>query len=145
MEEPRIEAIEEVVIAINGADKAVEYFKDLFGLSFPLGWELSQEKIKVRSERIAGTQLQFIEATQPDSVVAKFIKEKGEGLNHMAFRVKNLGEMVRRLKGKGVKFMPDEPVEVENDKLPVEASRVQYIFIHPKSAFGVLIELIEPK
>jgi methylmalonyl-CoA epimerase len=106
MEEPRIEAIEEVVIAVNGADKAVEYFKDLFGLSFPLGWELPQEKIKVRSERIAGTQLQFIEATQPDSVVAKFIKENGEGLNHMAFRVKNLGEMVRRLKEKGVKFIP---------------------------------------
>jgi len=53
------------------------YFKDLFGMDFSYGWEVQGQKIKVRSELISGTQLQFIQATAPESVVAKFIKAKG--------------------------------------------------------------------
>ena len=145
MQEPRIEGIEEIVIAVKDADKAAAYFKDLFGIDFSYGWEIGREKIRVRSEVIAGTQLQFIEATDPESVVAKFIKAKGEGLNHFAFRVSNLDEMVRRLKGKGVKFIPDKIVEVDvaGKNMPIEEGKAKFIFVHPTSAYGVLIELIE--
>ena len=145
MEEPRIEAIEEIVIAVKDVDKAAKYFKDLFEFEFSYGWELERERIRVRSEVIQGTQLQFIQATDPESVVAKFIKTKGEGLNHFAFKVKNLPEMVKRLKKKGVKMVPDEIVEVDvTDKnTPGKGKRGSFIFIHPSSAYGVLIELVE--
>jgi methylmalonyl-CoA/ethylmalonyl-CoA epimerase len=145
MEEPKIEAIEEIVIAVKDADKAAQYFKDLFGMEFSYGWRLPGERVKVRSEVIEGTQLQFIQATDSESVVAKFIKSKGEGLNHFAFKVKNLKEMVRRLKGKGVKFVPENIVEVDlTDKnVPNKGEKGSFIFIHPSSAYGVLIELIE--
>ncbi|HBE45760.1 MAG TPA: methylmalonyl-CoA epimerase [Deltaproteobacteria bacterium] len=145
MQEPRIEGIEEVVIAVRGADSGAKYFKDLFGMEFPFGWEVPHEKVKVRSERISGTQLQFIESTDPEGVVAKFIDERGEGLNHIAFRVSNLREMVKRLKIKGVRFIPEEPLEFKDKKFPLAKGNIEYIFIHPKSARGVLIELIEPK
>ena len=147
MEKPRVEAIEEIVIAVNDADKAAEYFKDLFGMEFAYGWEVPGQKIKVRSEVIDGTQLQFIEATDLDSVVAKFIKARGEGLNHFAFKVKNLKKMVKRLKEKGVKFIPEDIVEIDlRDKnIPIEGEEGSFIFIHPSSAFGVLIELVEGK
>ena len=145
MGEPKIERIEEVVIAVEDANEAAAYFKDLFGMEFSEGWELPHERIKVRSERIAGTQLQFIESTHPQGVVAKFINQRGEGLNHIAFRVSNLREMVRRLKAKGVRFIPDEVIEVADRELPVSKGKVGYIFIHPQSARGVLIELIESK
>jgi methylmalonyl-CoA/ethylmalonyl-CoA epimerase len=145
MEEPKIEAIEEIVIAVKDADKAAQYFKDLFGMEFSYGWRLPGERVKVRSEVIEGTQLQFIQATDSESVVAKFIKSKGEGLNHFAFKVKNLKEMVRRLKGKGVKFVPENIVGVDlTDKnVPNKGEKGSFIFIHPSSAYGVLIELIE--
>jgi methylmalonyl-CoA epimerase len=147
MEEPKIEAIEEIVIAVNDADKAAEYFKDLFGMEFSYGWRIPGQRIKVRAEVIDGTQLQFIQATDPESVVAKFITSKGEGLNHFAFKVKNLKKMVKRLKEKGVKFIPEEIVEVDlTDKnIPIEGERGSFIFIHPSSAYGVLIELVEGK
>lgn len=145
MEETKIEAIEEIVIAVKDADKAAQYFKDLFGMEFSYGWKLPGERVKVRSEVIKGTQLQFIQATDSESVVAKFIKSKGEGLNHFAFKVKNLKEMVRKLKRKGVKFIPENIVEVDfTDKnVPIKGEKGSFIFIHPSSAYGVLIELIE--
>ena len=152
MDEPKIEGIEEVVIAVNDVDEAANYFKDLFGMAFANGWELTGERIKVRSEVIQGTQLQFIQGTDPQSVVAKFIKGKGQGLNHFAFKVKNLKEMVKRLKEKGVRLVPSEIVTAEaagltstGKNIPdrLDAGKGGFIFIHPSSAYGVLIELIE--
>jgi 4-hydroxyphenylpyruvate dioxygenase-like putative hemolysin len=101
--------------------------------------------VKVRSQVIGSTQLQFIQATDPESVVAKFITAKGEGLNHFAFKVKNLREMVKRLKAKGVKFIPEDVVEInlKDKKIPIKGEKAAFIFIHPSSAFGVLIELVE--
>jgi len=147
MEEPKIEAIEEIVIAVKDVDRAAEYFKDLFGMEFGYGWTVPGQKVKVRSQVIDGTQLQFIQATSPESVVAKFIKAKGEGLNHFAFKVKNLREMVKRLKAKGVKFIPEDIVEIDlaDKNIPIKGKKGSFIFIHPNSAFGVLIELVEGK
>jgi hypothetical protein len=75
MKAPKIEAIEEIVIAVKDAYKAADYFKDLFGMDFSYGWEVPGQKIRVRCELISGTQLQFIRATAPESVVAKFIHQ----------------------------------------------------------------------
>lgn len=145
MEEPKVVGIEEIAIAVRDADRAAEYFRDLFGMDFSFGWEIEGEKIMVKSEPIVGTQLQFIQATEPDSVVARFVNQRGEGLNHFAFRVTNLEEMVRRLKEKGVRLVPDHIIEVDirQKNMPLGGEKVKFIFIHPQSAFGALIELIE--
>ena len=145
MEEPKIVAIEEIVIAVKDVNQAAQHFKDLFGMEFEYGWTVPGQKVKVRSQVIGDTQLQFIQATDPESVVAKFIKAKGEGLNHFAFKVKNLREMVKRLKAKGVKFIPEDVVEIslKDKKIPIRGEKASFIFIHPSSAFGVLIELVE--
>ncbi|MGB4548823.1 MAG: VOC family protein [Syntrophales bacterium] len=145
MEEPKIEAIEEIVIAVKDVNQAAARFKELFGMEFEYGWTVPGQKVKVRSQVIDGTQIQFIQATDPESVVAKFIKAKGEGLNHFAFKVKNLKEMVKRLKAKGVRFIPEEVVEIglKDKKIPIKGEKASFIFIHPSSAFGVLIELVE--
>ena len=141
--EPKIEKIEEIVIAVKNADEAASYFKDLFGLNFEYEWEIEREKIRVKSVLIGGTQFQFIEPTDSESVVYKFLQTKGEGLNHLAFRVSNLDEMVKKLKKKGVKLVPNDIIEVNANGMPTSGSKVRFIFIHPKSAYGTLIELIE--
>ncbi|MBP8985658.1 MAG: VOC family protein [Syntrophobacterales bacterium] len=147
MGEPKIEAIEEIAIAVNDVNQAAERFKDLFGMEFDYEWTVTGQKVKVRSQVISGIQIQFIQATDPESVVAKFLKAKGEGLNHFAFKVKNLREMVKRLKVKGVKFIPEDVVEIDlkDKKIPIKGEKASFIFIHPSSAFGVLIELVEGK
>jgi len=136
VQEPRIENVEEIAIAVKDMKGATALFDDLLGFKFETGWERPKEKIEVRSERISGVQFQLLQSTAPDGVIAKFVESRGEGIHHIAFRVTNLPEFVTRLKQKGVKFIPEEPVEIPSSS---------YIFIHPKSAQGVLIELIERK
>ena len=145
-EELGIEKIIEVVIAVTDVEKAATSFHDLFGVKFELEWEVPRENVKVKAATVLGTQLQLIQSTNPEGVIAKFIQARGEGLNHIAFKVSNLKEMVSRLKEKGVKFTSEEPIEIKNPVFnPVGEGLVDYIFIHPKSAHGTLIELIETK
>jgi len=109
VEEPSILGVEEVAIAVKDNEAAASLFKTLFGFDFELEWEIPFERIKVKSHRIDQTQLQFISPTDKESVVAKFIAQKGEGLNHIALRVKNLKVLAARLKEKGARLIPEEP------------------------------------
>jgi methylmalonyl-CoA/ethylmalonyl-CoA epimerase len=142
MKEPAIQNLEEVVIAVKDVSKAIALFEDLFGMKFETEWNMPDEQMIVKSERISGTQLQFVQSTSPEGVIAKFIQSRGEGLNHIAFKVTNLKEMASRLRGKGVKLIPEEPIEM---KSPLGEGTWAYVFIHPRSACGTLIELIETK
>jgi len=101
MEEPTIDNMEEVVIAVRDVREAMAVFRDLFGMKFETEWDMPNENMKVRSERISGTQFQLVQSTSPEGVIAKFIESRGEGLNHIAFKVTNLKEMVSRLKRRG--------------------------------------------
>lgn len=135
-EEPRIEGIGEVVIAVENMKEAVALYEDLFGLKFDLEWTMPGENMNVKAATLGETQLQIVESTSPEGVVARFIRDRGEGLNHICFRVTNLEELLARLRKKGVRLVPEEPVVIPP---------VSYIFVHPKSTHGVLIELIEHK
>lgn len=136
-----IVGVEEVAIAVNDAKKVAFDFSVLFGVDFDYEWELPDEKLFVKSAKIGNTQLQFIESTSADGVVANFIKKRGEGLNHIALKIKNLDTLVGKLKINNIKLIPKEPIEVE--KLPPFTGKIRYIFVHPSSFHGVLIELIE--
>jgi len=134
MTELEVTGIQEVVIAVKNAKQAVALFEDLFGLKFDIQWSMPNEKMNVKAAQIGDTQLHIVESTSSDGVIAKFIDARGQGLHHIAFKVNNLKELVLKLKEKGIKLIPDEPIIYPQGS---------YIFIHPKSAFGVLIELIE--
>jgi len=131
-----VENIEEVVLAVSHQEEAVALFEELFGIEFEDSWTVPVDSMKVRCARIGNTQFHIVASEKPDTVIAKYIRDKGEGLHHIAFRVANLEQLVIRLKEKGVRLVPEEPREDELRK---------YIFVHPKSVHGVLIELIECK
>ncbi len=135
--------VEEIAIAVHDAQKVALDFSTLFDVDFDYQWKLPDENLFVKSAKIGNTQLQFIESTSKDGVVAKFIEKRGEGLNHMALKVKNLDLLIKKLKSNNIKLIPDEPVVV--DKIPPFDRSVRYIFVHPASFHGVLIELIEEK
>ena len=129
-----IENIEEVVIAVKKLDEVAVLFEDLFDLEFKDSWMVPAERMNVKCAKVGGTQFHIVESTSSDGVIAKFIQDRGEGLHHIAFKVSNLDDFVSRLKNKGMKIVPEEPISFKDGR---------YIFIHPKSTHGVLIELIE--
>ena len=129
-----IENVEEVVLAVENQDEVVDLFEELFDIEFKDSWTVPIYDMGVKSAQIGSTQFQVISSTSPDGLVAKFIQDRGEGMHHIAFRVKNLDELITRLKNKGVKLVPEEPKEMKSSR---------FIFVHPKSAHGLLIELIE--
>lgn len=136
MRELKITKLKEVVIAVNNAEPAAAFFKDIFNLNFDIEWSMPNESMNVKAAYIGDTQLHIVESTKRDGIIAKSIESRGQGLHHIAFEVENLVDWIHKLKEKGVKLIPEEPIVY---------SQGRYIFIHPKSAYGVLIELIKYK
>jgi len=130
-----VENIEEVVLAVENQDEVVALFEDLFGFEFKDSWDMPMYDMRVKSARVGNTQFQVVGSTSPapDAFIRKFIKDRGEGLHHIAFNVRDLDETVARLKEKGVRLIPEAPVGVAGRR---------FIFVHPKSVHGVLIELL---
>lgn len=83
------------------------------------------------------SKIELLEATNPESPIAKFIEKKGEGIHHIAFGVENIYAEIERLKNEGFIFIMDEPKDGADNKLVV--------FLHPKSTNGVLVELCQEK
>ena len=111
------------------------------GIYQKLGLDVSHEEV-VEAEQarvvmvpLGESRLELLEATSEDSVIAKFIAKRGEGLHHVSLRVPDLAETVQRLKKDGVRLVSDE--------IKVGAGGHRYVFVHPSSAGGVLLELVD--
>ena len=131
-----VENIEEVVLAVENQDEVVSLFQDLFDFDFDRSWDMPMYDMRVKAARIGETQFHIVGSTNPapDAFINKFLKDKGEGIHHIAFKVSNLDETVARLKEKGAKLIPEQPIGT--------AGQIRFIFVHPKSVHGILIELI---
>jgi methylmalonyl-CoA/ethylmalonyl-CoA epimerase len=97
--------------------------------------EVAGQKAKIAMLRAGETSVELLEPTSEDSSLAKFLREKGEGLHHIAFAVDDIEGAMKELSGQGFRFIYDKPAEGKF------GSRVN--FIHPKSAGGVLVELTQ--
>jgi methylmalonyl-CoA epimerase len=93
------------------------------------------EKVRVVMVPVGETRLELLEPTSDDSTIAKFIAKRGEGLHHISLRVPDLSAAVERLTSTGVRLVSSE--------IKTGAGGHRYVFIHPSSAAGVLIELVE--
>ena len=93
------------------------------------------EKVRVVMIPVGETRLELLEATADDSVIAKFIAKRGEGLHHISLRVPDLSAAVAKLQADGVRL-------ISND-IKTGAGGHRYVFVHPSSAGGVLLELVE--
>lgn len=97
--------------------------------------EVAGQKAKILLLKAGGTSVEFLEPTSEDSSLAKFIRERGEGLHHIAFEVDDIAKTTEELKARGFRFIYDKPADGKF------GSKVN--FIHPKSAGGVLVELTQ--
>ncbi len=132
-----ITRIDHLGIAVRSLDEAVPYYEKALGLRCLGHEEVPAQKVRTAFFDAGGVHLELLEPTAPESPVAKFIAEKGEGIHHVAFRTDDIGAQLRQAAGAGVRLIHEQPFEGAAGKLVA--------FLHPKSTFGVLTELCAPK
>ena len=121
-------------IAVKSLAQARKFYEKL-GLTILPEEVVEHEKVKVGMVPMGDTRIELLEATGPDSVIAKFIQKRGEGLHHIAIHVPDLAYAVETLKADGTRFISEE--------IKVGAGGHLYVFVHPSSAGGVLVELVQ--
>jgi len=128
-------ALDHLGIAVKSLNAAKAIYQKL-GLTTSAEEEIPAEKVRLVMVTLGDTRLELLEPLSEDSVIAKFISKRGEGLHHISLQVPDLNMVVKRLKADGVRLVSDE--------IKIGAGGHRYIFIHPASAAGVLLELVEP-
>lgn len=127
--------IEHIGIAVKSLNESNALFEKLFGAPAYKEEEVESEGVKTSFFMNGPNKIELLEATNPESPIAKFIEKKGEGIHHIAFDVENIQSEVERLKGEGFVILNETPKKGADNKLVV--------FLHPKSTNGVLIELCQ--
>lgn len=126
--------IDHLGIAVKSLAEAKQFYEKL-GLEVMPEEVVEAEKVRVAMVPVGESRIELLEPTVPDSTIAKFLEKRGQGLHHVALHVTNLTEMVERLKTSGVRLI--------NEEIKVGAGGHRYVFVHPASAGGVLLELVE--
>lgn len=126
--------IDHLGIAVKSLAVARAIYEKL-GLSVSPEETVEQEQVRLVMVPIGDSRLELLEATSEDSTIAKFIAKRGEGLHHVCLKVPDLPAAVERLKQDGVRLVSAE--------IKVGAGGHQYVFVHPASTGGVLLELVQ--
>ena len=129
--------VEHIGIAVNSIAASSELFTKLLNSSPYKSEIVESEGVTTSFFRVNQTKIELLEATKPDSPIAKFIEKKGEGIHHLAFEVDDILAEMERLKGEGFLLLNETPKQGADNKL--------VCFLHPKGTNGVLIELCQEK
>lgn len=127
--------IDHLGIAVHSIDEAKRLFQDTLGLSFEGAETVAEQKVTTAFFPVGDSEVELLESTAPDGPIAKYLEKRGEGVQHIAFRVENLEEALAELKEKGIRLIDEKPRK--------GAGGAKIAFLHPKSTHGVLIELSE--
>ena len=130
-----IEKIDHIGIAVRSIEKASELFSNLLGLKVTGEERVEGQKVKVAFLPLGDSELELLESTEPEGPIARFIEKKGEGIQHIAFRVDNIEKTLEKLKKEGVRLIDEKP--------RYGAGGAKIAFLHPKDTNGILIELSE--
>ncbi|MEN4100925.1 MAG: methylmalonyl-CoA epimerase [Anaerolineaceae bacterium] len=130
----RITKINHVAIVVSDIDESLRFWRDALGLTLDHIEDVPSQKAMVAFLPTGESEVELVKPTADDTGAAKFLRERGPGMHHLCFEVDDLEGMMARLSEQGVRLINDTPIVLEGRRL---------IFIHPKSANGVLVELYE--
>ena len=131
----KIKNIDHIGIAVKSIEQAGKFYTEILGLKIQDIENVADQKVNVAFLPITDSELELLESTEPDGPVSKYIDAKGEGVQHIAFRVENIEEALEELKSKGVRLIDQTPRN--------GAGGAKIAFIHPKETNGVLVEICE--
>ncbi|NCT09691.1 MAG: methylmalonyl-CoA epimerase [Flavobacteriia bacterium] len=130
-----MDKIEHIGIAVKDLEKSNQLFASLFGAPHYKIEEVVSEGVKTSFFKSGPNKIELLQATNPESSIAKFIEKKSEGIHHIAFLVQDIFAEIVRLKKEGFVVLNETPKKGADNKLVV--------FLHPKTTNGVLIELCQ--
>ena len=127
--------IDHVAIAVNDLEAAIAYYQATFGAEVDHREVVESDGVEEALLKVADSYIQLLTPTRDDSPVARYLERKGEGLHHIGYRVDDCGVALQAVKDGGGRVI---------DEAPRPGSRGTTVaFVHPKAAFGTLIELVE--
>ena len=130
-----VQKVDHIGIAVKNLDEALKFYEDVLGLKCAGSEVVEEQKVKVAFLPIGDTEVELLESTEEDGPIAKYIEKKGEGIQHIDYRVANIEEAIEEMKSKGIRMIDEKP--------RYGAGGAKIAFLHPKSTHGVLIELCE--
>ena len=131
----KILKIDHLGIAVNSIDAGRRFWVDILGLPFEGTETVEEQKVTTGFLPIGESEVELLESTTADGPIARHLAKKGEGIQHVAFRVENLEGALAELKEKGVRLIDETPRK--------GAGGAKIAFLHPKDTYGVLVELSE--
>lgn len=126
--------IDHLGVAVKSLDDARKFYEKL-GLDVMPEETVEAEKVRLAMVPVGESRIELLEPTSPDSTIARFLERRGQGLHHVALHVNDLAGTVERLKAAGTRLISDD--------IKIGAGGHLYVFVHPSSTGGVLLELVE--
>lgn len=127
--------VDHIGIAVNSIDEALKFWEAALGVKCHGIEEVAEQKVKTAFLPIDDTEIELLEGTAEDSPVCKYIAKNGQGIQHLAIRVKDIEASLAELKEKGVRLIDEKP--------RIGAGGAKIAFVHPKASGGVLLELCQ--
>ncbi|HVL65923.1 MAG TPA: methylmalonyl-CoA epimerase [Vicinamibacterales bacterium] len=125
--------IDHVGIAIQDLGQSLKFFRDAIGLELEPPEDVPSQRVRAHFLQAGEATLELVEATAPDSAIAKYVEKRGPGIHHVCLRVDDLAAALAELKARGVRLIDETPRPGAHHSLVA--------FIHPSSTHGVLVEL----
>jgi methylmalonyl-CoA/ethylmalonyl-CoA epimerase len=132
---PKISKIDHVALVVGDINEALAFWRDALGIPLDHVDEVPREKSAIAFLPLGESEIELVQPTTDDSGVANYLEKRGPGMHHLCLEVDDIEAMLAQLKAKGIQLIHEQPVVAESGK--------KYAFIHPKAAFGVLVELYE--
>jgi len=131
----KVEKIDHIGIAVKDLQKQLTFYKEILGVECTGIEELPDQKVKLAMLPVGEVRIELLQATEPDSAIARFIDKNGEGVHHIAYRVAEINSAIIHAQANKVKVLDGYP--------SAGAHGSQVAFLHPKSTFGVLTEFCQ--
>lgn len=127
--------IDHIGVAVKNLEESLKYYQETLGLELHGVEIVEEQKVKVAFLPIGDTEIELLESTDAEGPIAKYIDMKGEGVQHIAYRVDDIEKAIADMLSKGVKMIDEKP--------RYGAGGAKIAFCHPKSTNGVLVELCQ--
>lgn len=127
--------LEHIGIAVKNLDESNQLFARLLGKSHYKIEEVESEGVRTSFFDVGGIKIELLEATRPDSPIARFVEKKGEGIHHLAFGTDHIDKDMKDLSAKGFSLLAEQPKPGADNKM--------IVFMHPKTTNGVLVEVCQ--
>lgn len=127
--------VDHIGVAVRGIDAGRRFWEETLGLSFEGKETVAEQKVTTAFFPVGESEVELLEAVEPDSPVGRYLEKRGEGVHHIAFRVEDIDAALSELKTKGIRLIDETP--------RIGAGGARIAFIHPKETQGVLVELCE--